>query len=83
MKLFQMHRKLLHKTFLFYSRSSFGRRPRKVDVANTIDDVPGFVELDSSSSTIGEQLVKKAPTCFIFVTRSPDNDSKVRNALVF
>ena len=56
--------------------SSVRRRPRKTDVANTIGDVRGFVELDSCSSTIGGQLVMKVPNCFVFVARTPDNDSK-------
>ena len=57
--------KLLHKALLFESRSSFdfvngssdilqcSAQTAKTGVANEIGNVPGFVELDSSSSTFG------------------------------
>ena len=46
--------------------SSVRRRPCKTDVANEIGNIPGCVELDSSSSTIGWQSVMNVPTLLRF-----------------
>ena len=62
--------------------TSVRQRPHKTDGANEIGNIPGFVELDSSSSTVGWQLVMNEPNCCVFVARAPDTDSKVRNALL-
>ena len=60
--------------------SSVRRRPRRTYVANEIVKISGFVTLPASSSTIGWQLVMNVASCFVFVTRAPENDSNVRNA---